>query len=202
VADRLLRRPDKIVAGRHAFDANAGRRDEREAGDAARVAHRGLGRGPAAERMADDVDRRREACVEHVEIIHRQIRHLAKPMRIVGAAEARMLRNSHREVVREAFEEWQPGRPAAGAVQEQDRLAFAGAAHTNARAAGDQCLYFGCHDRGQSQPCSLPSMTANLRPAVSGKNSANNRLKTAPTMPNIMALKRLPSAAITGTRYG
>src|SRR6516225_9989310 len=86
-------------------------------------------------------------------------------------------------------------------MQEQDRLALAGAAHTNARATGDQCLYFGCH--GQSQPCSLPSITANLRPAVSGRNSANNRLNTAPTMPNIIALKRLPrSAAITGTRYG
>src|SRR5262249_19179097 len=34
-------------------------------------------------------------------------------------------------------------------------------------------------------------MPANLRPAVSGKNSANNRLKTAPTMPNIIALKKI-----------
>src|SRR6516165_12422833 len=122
-------------------------------------------------------------------------------MRIVGAAETRVLGDCDREALRQTLEERQPGRPAAGAMQEQDRLALAGAAHTNARAAGDQCLYFGCH--GQSQPCSLPSITANLRPAVSGRNSANNRLNTAPTMPNIIALKSLPrSAAITGTRYG
>src|SRR5215469_18102350 len=88
-------------------------------------------------------------------------------------------------------------------MQEQDRLAFAGTAHANARAAGHHRLYFTCHDRRQFQPCSLPSMTANLRPAVSGRNSANSRLKTAPTIPNIIASKRLPrSAAITGTRYG
>src|SRR5689334_4604474 len=151
--------------------------------------------------MADDMDRAVERGIEHVEVIHRQIRHIAQPGRIVGAAEAGMLGEGHRKARREALKKRQPRRPAAGAVQEQDWLTFAGAAHANARAAGDQRLCFGCHVCRQCQPCSLPSMTAKLRPAVSGKNSVNNKLKTAPTMPNIMALKRLPrTAAITGTR--
>src|SRR5215831_18541832 len=112
-----------------------------------------------------------------------------------------MLGNREREALRQKLEEWQPSRPAAGAVQKQDRPALAGAVYAHAHAAGDHRLDFGRHDCRQSQPRSLLSITANLRPAVSGSNSANNKLKTAPIIPNIMALKRLPrSAAITGTK--
>ena len=65
--------------------------------------------------------------LEEIEVVHRQIRHMAYPARIVGAAEARMVRHDERIIGSERVEERQPGADAAGAVQEQHGLPFAGA---------------------------------------------------------------------------
>ena len=90
---------------------------------------RGLRRGPAAERLADDMDLVRPELVEEIEVVHRQIADVAQPGRIVRRAEARVLGHEHLELLGQQIEHRQPDRQAVGAVQEQQRRAGAAPQH-------------------------------------------------------------------------
>ena len=133
-----------------------------------------FGGGPAAQRMADHVDRRRINLIEEVEIVHGEVGHAAKPLRIVRGAEARMLRHCQRVVPREALKERQPRRPAAGTMEKKQRRPRAGAPNAHGQAAGHQAIRFLTHD-GKSIP--LPGRRARPRRC---RRDVRGRRKPAP----------------------
>ena len=92
VADALLVVAQEGVDLRHALDMDAGGADQRQRGEPAGVAHRKLGRDPAAERDADQMDAVEIELVEEVEIEVGEVGDGVEPVRRVGGAEARMLR--------------------------------------------------------------------------------------------------------------
>src|SRR5262249_5417390 len=108
-----------------------------------------------------------------------------------------MLRNEHLVMGGELVEQRNPAGPAAGAVQEQQRLAGAGAQHAHRDGADFMLDLARCR---HAAALSLLSTTANGRPTVSGSRKASNSVITEPTTASIMASSRLPNApAITGT---
>ena len=127
IAHRLFRPPDEVVAARHALDADAGRRELDEAAEMRAVADQDLGREPAAERVADQMDAVEPRLLDEVEIEHRQVRHRADPRRIVGAAKTGMLRHEQLVMLGQPVEERQPLRHPARAVQKQHGRAAPGA---------------------------------------------------------------------------
>ena len=145
VAGGFLRRPDEIVAGRHALDPYAGGREQRQRREPRAVAHGELGRDPAAERMADQVHALDAQAVEHVEVIHRHVLHVADPGRVVGLAEAGMLGNEQLVFAGQSVEERKVARKPAGAVQEHHRLAAASAEHPHADVADLVSLFLESH---------------------------------------------------------
>jgi hypothetical protein len=82
------------------------------------VADQNLGREPAAERIADQMDIVEPGLLDEVEIEHRQVRHRGDPRRVVGAAETGVLGHQQFVTLGQRVEKRQPLRHAAGAVQE------------------------------------------------------------------------------------
>ena len=150
VAQQLFAIPDEEIARGHALDADAGRGDERQALGAAPIANEDLGGDPAAERMADDVDVAQLERLEEIEIEHRHVGDVADQRRIVRGAEARMLGYQQLVLLGQRIEERQPLRIAVGAVQEEQRRAFAGAAQADADIADFHDLRFRRHARFSS----------------------------------------------------
>ena len=130
------------------------------------VAHRKLGRDPAAEREADQIDVVEIELIEEIEIEVGEVGDVVEPVRRVGGAEARMLGHDHVVARGEVRHVGQPASRAAGAVQDQERAAGA-AAHQADVAAADgefrRCgighcttrLYFRDHTRYLSWSATL-----------------------------------------------
>ena len=91
----LLRRPKEDVAIRFLDRGNAGRREQRETAQARRIANRDLGGGPAAERVADEMNIPEIERRQQIEIEEREIADAAEPGRQIPVAEARMLGRDH-----------------------------------------------------------------------------------------------------------
>src|SRR5262249_18534890 len=85
------------------------------------IAHGDLGRGPAAERMADEMDIRQIQLFDEVEIKIGEIADAHHPFGDLRAAEARMLGREDAMLFGEKLQERAPIR-AAGAVQEEHGL--------------------------------------------------------------------------------
>ena len=100
-----------------------------------RVAHRELGRDPAAEREADQIDMVEIELVEKIEIEARQVLDVVEPGRRIGRAVARMLGHDHVVAGGELRHERQPPARAVAAVQDQQRTAGAAAQQADAAAA-------------------------------------------------------------------
>ena len=135
IADALLVGAQEGIDLGDARHENAGGAHQRQRGDTARVAHRELGRDPAAEIVADEMDVRQIELVEQIEIEARKIRDGVEPGGRVRRAEARMLR---RDNVMARCQVGQARRPEAGiarAMQKEERAPGAGAPHRDIAAA-------------------------------------------------------------------
>src|SRR5262249_17373334 len=96
--------------------------DERERGQAARVAHRRLRGDPAAKRTPDEMDAGEVELVEKIEIEVRQIADGIEPCRRVGGAETRVLGSDDIELFRQPRHAREPdSHPAAAMEKEQWR---------------------------------------------------------------------------------
>ncbi len=132
VAHRLFGTPDEIVAGGDALDPDAGRRQQRETCEARTAAHRHLGRGPAAERLPDEMHLVDPKPVEEIEVVHGEVADVAHPGGIVRGAITGMLGDADIALFRQELEERQPLRQPVGAMQEYDRRTGAAAQHPDA----------------------------------------------------------------------
>jgi hypothetical protein len=131
--------------GSHASQLGEHRRQEgcsRSLSDKVRL---DLGGEPAAERIADQVDPVEPRFFDEVEIEEREVRQRADSGRVVGTAEARMLRHQEFIALGERIEERQPLRHAAGAVQEQHLGTASGAVQPDADAADFEFGEFSRH---------------------------------------------------------
>ena len=137
VADALLVVAEERIDLRHALDVDAGGADQRQRGEPPRVARRKLGRDPAAEREADQIDAVEIELIEEIEIEVGEVGDVVEPVRRVGARRSPDARARSRHGARR-------GPPctgsqlsgAAGAMQDQQRPARA-AAHQADVAAAD-----------------------------------------------------------------
>jgi len=116
-AQILLDRHAEDVGDRPAVRGNADRADQGQAGEPRGIAHRQLGRDPAAERGADQMHPIEPQRLQQIEIEIGEIVDPIEPGRIIRLTEAGMLRGEHRETLRQLLEKRHPAGMAAGAVQ-------------------------------------------------------------------------------------
>ncbi len=135
--------PHKNVALLHALHVDAGRGDQDNRTNRAGVAHRHLGRDPAAERIADDAHGIEAEMLQEVEVEVGEVGYVVEPRGRVGSAESRMLWHDHVIALGELLHERHPVCRPARAMKEQQRLALAATHHPNP-APVDFMKTFGC----------------------------------------------------------
>jgi hypothetical protein len=131
----LFRAHAEHVVQRHAVGGDPDGADEREACQPRGVANRKLGRDPAAERGADQMNAVELQRFDHVEVEVGKIARAIEPWRVVRAAEPRMFRRERVECPRQTVEKRQPADMPAGAVQKDQRWTAAASQQANPRAA-------------------------------------------------------------------
>src|SRR5262249_58348452 len=92
VTDALPLAAQEAIHLRHVLDVDTGGSDQRERGQAGRIAHRQVRGDPAAKRTPDEGDAGKAELIEKIEIEVRKIVDGIEPRRRIGSAEARMLR--------------------------------------------------------------------------------------------------------------
>ena len=106
---------------------NAGRRDQCEAAQALRRAHRHFERDPAAQRLPDDVNAREAERLDGIEIAVGHIGNVIDPGRRLGGAKTRVIEHDHIEPLRQRVEDRRPVPEPIGAMQVHQRHALAAA---------------------------------------------------------------------------
>jgi hypothetical protein len=119
--DELLGRHEEDVRGHVARDPQPGGTKQREPVDPLGRVDGELGRQPAAERPADDVDALEPEAVEDLEVVVDEIVHRLDLGHVVGAAEPGVVGRHHREAAGQQPEEGVPRARAAGRVEEEER---------------------------------------------------------------------------------
>ena len=102
-------------------------RDQREAAQALRRAHRHFERDPAAQRLPDDVNAGQAEHLDGIEIAVGHVGNVIDPARRLGGAKTRVIGHNHIEPFRQRIEDRRPVREPIGAVQVHQRYALAAA---------------------------------------------------------------------------
>jgi hypothetical protein len=125
---RLLLRIDHENVGLgNALDVDAGRRDQGQATQALRRAHRHLERDPAAERLPDNMHAGEPELLDGIEIEIGDVGNVVDPGRHLGCAETGVVGDDHVEALRQGVQDGRPFRQPVGAVQVQEWPARAAA---------------------------------------------------------------------------
>src|SRR5499427_9851343 len=121
VADALFLVAQEGIHLRRVLEMDSGGSDERERGQAGRVAYRRLRGDPAAERIPDEMDAGEVELLEEVEIEIRQIPDGIEPWRRIGGTEAGMLGSDNVELFRQPRHAREPDSHAAAAMKKEQR---------------------------------------------------------------------------------